>query len=202
MSTTDTDVSAGALQELTRDQDLWFEDGSVVMIAQTTAFRVHKSVLSRHSCTFSELFSIPQPADPESVDLIDGCPMVRVTDSAHDFQHILHILYDIAKSVFGFLFLNITNLQPVLRDQLSEARQTSGILRARRLGQARSQIPAGQHRLWCLRPIRNRLLPRFQELRHVWSWASDATSGYQPGSDGRTRSPEPLPVSTYLAEWT
>ncbi|KAM5535545.1 hypothetical protein V8D89_010789 [Ganoderma adspersum] len=82
------------LVDLRQDQDFWFEDGSVVVIAQTTAFRVHRSVLSRHSDTFSGLFSIPQPASPESLELIDGCPVVRVANSAHDFLCLFRALYD------------------------------------------------------------------------------------------------------------
>ena len=109
MSTPSTDVDIDAESATRRDQDLWFEDGSVVLIAQTTTFRVHRSVLSRHSDTFTGLFSIPQPANPESVELIDGCPVVRVADSAHDFQHLLRALYDGVKSVLWFLIPNIHN---------------------------------------------------------------------------------------------
>ena len=78
-----------------RDRDLWFEDGNTVIIAQDVAFRVHRSLLSRHSDTFSDLFTIPQPTGLESAgDRIDGCPIVRVADSAHDFKRLLHALYD------------------------------------------------------------------------------------------------------------
>ena len=111
MSTPSTDVDIDACTEPTtrRDQDLWFEDGSVLLIAQTTTFRVHRSVLSQHSDTFTGLFSIPQPANPESLELIDGCPVVRVADSAHDLQHLLRALYDGVKLVVWFLIPNIPN---------------------------------------------------------------------------------------------
>nr|VWP00669.1 Uncharacterized protein [Ganoderma boninense] len=48
-----------------RDSDVWFEDGNIVVVAQSTAFRFHKSVVSLHSSLFRDLFSIPQPAGGE-----------------------------------------------------------------------------------------------------------------------------------------
>ena len=38
--------------ELVKNSTLWLEDGSIVIIAHTTAFRVHGSVLARHSEAF------------------------------------------------------------------------------------------------------------------------------------------------------
>ena len=78
------------LEHLNKDADLWFEDGSVIVIAQQTVFRVHRSVLSRHSKTFSEVFMLPQSPHPGATETIDGCPVVRLPDSSHDFKHLLH----------------------------------------------------------------------------------------------------------------
>ena len=80
------------IDDVQRHKDLWFDDGNIVVIAQQTAFRVHRSVLSRHSDTFSGLFAVPQPL--EGVEKLEDCPVVRVSDSAHDFGHLLHVLYD------------------------------------------------------------------------------------------------------------
>ncbi|RDX51175.1 hypothetical protein OH76DRAFT_1555286 [Lentinus brumalis] len=80
--------------ELQRDTSFWFEDGNVVVVAQQTAYRVHRGVLSRHSETFSGLFTLPRPVDGASDEKVEGCPGVRVTDSSHDFKHLLHALYD------------------------------------------------------------------------------------------------------------
>ncbi|RPD69734.1 hypothetical protein L226DRAFT_442891, partial [Lentinus tigrinus ALCF2SS1-7] len=84
------------------DPDLWFDDGNVVFIAQQTGFRVHRGALSRHSETFRNMFSVPQPANCESqasFEEMDGCPVVRVTDTSYDFKHLLRAVYDGA-SVF------------------------------------------------------------------------------------------------------
>ncbi|TFK87588.1 hypothetical protein K466DRAFT_490528 [Polyporus arcularius HHB13444] len=78
----------------TRDTDLWLEDGNVVIVAQDTAFRVHRGLLSRHSEVFGGLFALAQPDAQDAVELCGGCPVVRIPDSSHDFRHLLHALYD------------------------------------------------------------------------------------------------------------
>ncbi len=77
---------------LSKDPTLWLEDGSIVIVAQTTAFRVHRSILARHSEAFSSLFTLPQPAD--GAETFDDCLVVRVPDSAYDFRQLLLALYD------------------------------------------------------------------------------------------------------------
>ncbi|KAI0720085.1 hypothetical protein C8T65DRAFT_736251 [Cerioporus squamosus] len=91
------DSTASDIADLKRDTSFWFEDGNIIVVAQQTAFRVHKSVLSRHSDTFSGLFTVPQPL--EGAEKIEECPIVRISDSAHDFGHLLHVLYDGLKYV-------------------------------------------------------------------------------------------------------
>ena len=73
--------------------ELWFDDGSVVLVAETTAFRVHRSTLCRHSSVFADLFSTPQPSGSGS-DNIEGCPVIRMHDSAEEFTQLLRACYD------------------------------------------------------------------------------------------------------------
>lgn len=89
---------------LKRHPDLWFSDGSVVLRAESTCFRVHKSQLSRQSLFFRDLFSLPQPGamvEKESDaswggcdGTLDGCPVLLLHDSADDVVNLLHALYD------------------------------------------------------------------------------------------------------------
>ncbi|KAF9558728.1 hypothetical protein CPC08DRAFT_724361 [Agrocybe pediades] len=44
---------------------LWFDDGNVVLQAEKTVFRVHKSVLGFNSTFFSDFFSTPLPGEDE-----------------------------------------------------------------------------------------------------------------------------------------
>lgn len=77
--------------KFTRHLDLWFDDGSVILVAQTTGFRVHRGLLARHSEIFHDMFSMPQP--PE-VETFEGCQVVCLSDDAADVATILGILYD------------------------------------------------------------------------------------------------------------
>lgn len=80
------------LSDFTRHSDLWFDDGSVVLVAEGTGFRVHRGLLARHSGIFHDTFSMPQPVD---VETHENCQVVRLTeDSAADWATILGILYD------------------------------------------------------------------------------------------------------------
>jgi hypothetical protein len=107
-------ASAGdnALPEPSKHPDLWFCDGSIILRAEDTLFRVHKSQLARHSPFFRDLFSLPQPsADnttssptvvangnaPLQIDTtneIEGCPVLRLYDTAEDVENLLMALYD------------------------------------------------------------------------------------------------------------
>ena len=75
-----------------RHPDLWMDDGSIVIQAENSQFRIHRTTLSRHSPVFRDMFSIPQPTDSD--DTVDGCPIVRLSDSAEDVTHLLAALYD------------------------------------------------------------------------------------------------------------
>lgn len=83
-------------QDKTRDEDLYFEDGSVVLSADdsdgnTIYFRVHMSVLRKNSPVFRDMFSIPSPV---AIDQYDGVPLVHVHDDAKEMKEFLQVLYD------------------------------------------------------------------------------------------------------------
>ena len=89
-NSTDTDVS---LPSIERDLDFWYTDGNVVVVAQQVAFRVHRGLLARQSYIFRDLFIIPTPTVPAQIDVIDGCPVVCVSDSSNDFWALLRVIY-------------------------------------------------------------------------------------------------------------
>ncbi|KAJ7169110.1 hypothetical protein C8R43DRAFT_945073 [Mycena crocata] len=70
--------------------ELWHSDGSVVLQAEDTQFRVHWSVLSRNSSFFRDMQGLPQPPDQPS---IDGCPVVELPDVKADVEYLLTALY-------------------------------------------------------------------------------------------------------------
>ena len=79
--------------DLINRSKIWFDDGSVVIQAEQTQFRVHRSMLSRHSSVFRDMFSVPQPpGDQEPV--IEGCSIVHVSESSRDWENLLTLMYD------------------------------------------------------------------------------------------------------------
>ncbi|KAF7351126.1 BTB domain-containing protein [Mycena sanguinolenta] len=70
---------------------IWYNDGSIIIQAENTQFRVHWTVLCKHSSFFRGFEDIPQPSDQPT---IDGCPIVHLHGSAVDFQYVLEALYD------------------------------------------------------------------------------------------------------------
>jgi len=75
---------------LTRAPDLWFEDGTIILQAETRLFRVYKGILSLHSSVFRDMFSFPQPNDQS---LVEGCMVVVVHDSAEDMTEFLKAIH-------------------------------------------------------------------------------------------------------------
>jgi hypothetical protein len=70
---------------------VWYKDGSVVLQAESTQFRVHWGVLSENSTFFRGLEDLPQPSDQPTVD---GCPIVELPDAVIDVEYLLKALYD------------------------------------------------------------------------------------------------------------
>ncbi|KAH9842445.1 uncharacterized protein C8Q71DRAFT_732874 [Rhodofomes roseus] len=68
----------------------WFEDGNVILHAGPQSFRVHMSLLARHSTFFRDLFKLPQP----SSEMLDGCAVVQMHDVPGDVEILLSALYD------------------------------------------------------------------------------------------------------------
>ncbi len=70
----------------------WYADGNVVLQAEETQFRVHRSLLSLHSEIMKDCFECPQPVDD---DLVEGCPVIHLTDSAKDMDILCGLLYGV-----------------------------------------------------------------------------------------------------------
>ncbi|KAK7025093.1 BTB domain-containing protein [Favolaschia claudopus] len=74
----------------TTRSELWNEDGNIVLQAANTQFRVHWSVLARSSSVFSDMQGLPQPAEQP---LVDGCPILEISDDPDDVEYLLKALY-------------------------------------------------------------------------------------------------------------
>ncbi|GJE89894.1 hypothetical protein PsYK624_060060 [Phanerochaete sordida] len=75
-----------------RSEDLWFEDGNVILAAEGMSFRVHKGILTLRSDVFKTLL------DDASLERLEGCPVFRVEDKGKDLHDLLYIIYNGGKS--------------------------------------------------------------------------------------------------------
>ncbi|KAL1733280.1 hypothetical protein EV714DRAFT_246717 [Schizophyllum commune] len=85
-------VDSETEQVLRRHPDLYLADGSVIVRAEDTLFRVHISMLARHSIFFRDVFGMPKGG--EGTDQLDGCPVLFLQDRAEDVANLLSALYD------------------------------------------------------------------------------------------------------------
>ncbi|KAF7979803.1 hypothetical protein HWV62_40860 [Athelia sp. TMB] len=75
----------------------WFEDGTIIIHAQSTAFKVYRGMLAAKSVIFADMLSLPKP-EPSSIkceDLyVNECPVVRLSDSGEDWGYILDAVFN------------------------------------------------------------------------------------------------------------
>ncbi|KIM82681.1 hypothetical protein PILCRDRAFT_70265 [Piloderma croceum F 1598] len=83
--------TSNALPTIPERGDPWLDDRNIILHAESTQFRVHRSILSASSSVFRDMFSLPQP---ENENLVDGCPVVHVSDTADNLHHVLKALFD------------------------------------------------------------------------------------------------------------
>lgn len=74
-----------------RSENFWFDDGNIILEAEGQQFRIHRGMLSRHSKIFKDMFNVPQLSREPT---IEGCPVVKLSDKAEDWEHVLSALYD------------------------------------------------------------------------------------------------------------
>ncbi|KAJ6540877.1 hypothetical protein DFH09DRAFT_64163 [Mycena vulgaris] len=81
--------------EIKRVEDLWFSDGSLVVRAENSIFRVSGAVLAARSSVFQDMLSFPQPIAVESsVETMEGIPMVVLYDTAAEVEPFLRAIFD------------------------------------------------------------------------------------------------------------
>ncbi|TFK88121.1 hypothetical protein K466DRAFT_598906 [Polyporus arcularius HHB13444] len=81
----------------TRDDDLWFDDGTLIVVAQNVEFRVYRNHLAERFEVFRDMLSFPQPTPSDSTDDLP-CPAIHVTDSARDWRNVLRLLMPNSRS--------------------------------------------------------------------------------------------------------
>lgn len=72
---------------------IWYDDGNVILQAEGTLFKVYRGTLARSSTVFEDMFSFPQPPSADT-EMMDGCPIVRLSDSAEEVGYVLEGLFE------------------------------------------------------------------------------------------------------------
>ncbi|RDX55570.1 hypothetical protein OH76DRAFT_1428616 [Lentinus brumalis] len=72
--------------------DFYFDDGNVIIRVEDTQYKLHRSLLERHSPVFRELFTVPQPHD-SSEGVSEDNPIVLFGIQATNFTRLLRLLY-------------------------------------------------------------------------------------------------------------
>ena len=83
-----------------RHPTLYYDDGNVVLSGRTQQghrqyFRVHKSIIARHSPVLADLFAIPPLlAQGTFAEAYEGVVHVQMPDSAEELTSFLNMFYD------------------------------------------------------------------------------------------------------------
>jgi hypothetical protein len=77
----------------TRSEEVWYEDGNLIVRAESTLFRVYRGVLASKSTVFADMFTVSSPGS--SNETLDGCDVVVLQDSAVDTGRFLKALIDV-----------------------------------------------------------------------------------------------------------
>ncbi|KAH9856211.1 hypothetical protein C2E23DRAFT_507552 [Lenzites betulinus] len=72
------------------DEQYWFEDGNVIIVAGAVQFRLYKGPLMRHSSLFANMFSAPQSSAPSVKPVQDqDVPIFYVAETPDDIRQFL-----------------------------------------------------------------------------------------------------------------
>lgn len=106
-------LPAEAIDVGSHHEDFWFTDGSVVIVAENQAFKVHSTLLSRHSAVFEERFDELHAL--EAPEIYEDCPVLRVEDEEDKLALLLDTIYDGGKRLSWILVhCNGANRLPVV----------------------------------------------------------------------------------------
>ncbi|KAI0691738.1 hypothetical protein C8Q76DRAFT_826627 [Earliella scabrosa] len=83
--------SASVDNDNRKDEEFWFDDGTVILVARNVEFRVYAGHLSAVSPVFKDLIAQPHPTRTVSIEGQHNipCRVVPLTDSPEDLRHVL-----------------------------------------------------------------------------------------------------------------
>lgn len=94
---------------LIRSQDVWYDDGNVIIQTENIVFKVFRGILASNSAVFFDMFSVPQPTNITGPDMYDSCPLIQIYDTPEDTRHFLKAIHDAGSVRFILGHANATN---------------------------------------------------------------------------------------------
>ncbi len=86
------DASTGSGYTI-KDADIWFNDGNIILVsAESTGFRVHRSVLARNAEFFRDMLQLAHPEPEEDASPAEST-VLPLEDSTNDLKVFLNALY-------------------------------------------------------------------------------------------------------------
>ncbi|KAJ7502583.1 hypothetical protein B0H11DRAFT_1712347 [Mycena galericulata] len=76
-----------------RSTDVWFDDGTIILEAESTQFKVFKGILAANSTVFNDMLVVGSSSDTS--EMVEGCPVVHVYDAALDLMHFLKAIHHV-----------------------------------------------------------------------------------------------------------
>ncbi|KAJ7806102.1 hypothetical protein B0H14DRAFT_2382146 [Mycena olivaceomarginata] len=83
-----TEVAASPGQEV---QELWFDDGNIVLRAGGSLYRVYRGILTSRSSVFQAMLSL---APPPNSELVEGCPLIELADPEVEVTPFLRAIFE------------------------------------------------------------------------------------------------------------
>ena len=77
---------------LARDEEFWFDDGTIVLGARNVAFKVYAGPLIEHSPVFKTMLLLPQPLDASNASDPGAERVIYLPDSPEDLRHVFEVL--------------------------------------------------------------------------------------------------------------
>ncbi|KAJ3566861.1 hypothetical protein NP233_g6733 [Leucocoprinus birnbaumii] len=98
-SSAESTHDSGSQAARVRDEDYYFDDGDVVLVVETSLFKVHKFLFMRSSAFFRDLLALPQGSSSQE-GLSDDDP-ITCHDTLEDFRALCWVLYASPKKIWA-----------------------------------------------------------------------------------------------------
>ncbi|KAJ7719954.1 hypothetical protein B0H16DRAFT_1700119 [Mycena metata] len=79
---------------ITRSSNIWMPYGDIILQAEGVQFRVNRDVLARNSVAFEGMFGAPRAGEGNGDEVVEGCPVIPLTDKAGDVELLLTGFYN------------------------------------------------------------------------------------------------------------